>query len=392
MKETPTLHQLGALVSRQIRPQDMPPEAWPEVIGAAFQHGLAPMLLWVTKQDAPDIVTEPLWSPVIATTHSMAIRYVTLDAARKQVSLALEEAQIPALWLKGIALAHTVYPQPVLRPMSDLDVLVPYEQRENALRIVEGLGYHFYEMTGQLVGPEKILHLNLTHHYHLKGGINDSVVLELHFRLLGTNNKLLPLDKLLWFWSQTAVLQNSSQFTIPQAEAHLLYLCAHAILQHGEEDTLLRQYFDLHQLITHTTMNWEKVIAQAGMLGWGYAVERALTIVVRYFSTPIPEAVFAELQRSHPKHDAAAVRAERIRGRGSRWELTLLRLQELSFADRMEMVFRFLLPPKAYMRRRYGLRPNQLVWPLYLYRWFDQGQDMMWAIGARIARAVKRWK
>ncbi len=129
-----------------------------------------------------------------------------------------------SLWIKGIALANTLYSQPFLRPMGDLDVLVPYDQRESTLQVVERLGYHFYETNGQLMSSKEALALNLTHHYHLIGGINDSVVLELHFRLPSADNELLPLDKLAWFWTQTTPLQTSQQFTIPQTEAHLLYL------------------------------------------------------------------------------------------------------------------------------------------------------------------------
>ncbi len=389
MKETTTLHQLGALVSLQISPVDIPPKAWRQIIDAAFRHDLAPMLLWVAKQSAPDIVTGPLWKPVITVTRGTAVRYVTLEATRKQVSLALIAAQIPALWLKGIALAHTVYPQPVLRRMSDLDVLVPYDQRENALGLVEGLGYHFYKTEGKLMSSREVMELNQTHHYHLRGGTRDSVVLELHFRLLSSDNKLLPLDKLEWFWTQTTTLQNSSQFTVPQPEAHLLYLCAHAILQHGEGDTSLRQYFDLHQIVTNAPVDWDVVVEQAATLGWGYAVDRALSLAVRYFSTPVPAAVFADLRKSRTKHDSVAGRALRIRSKGSRLERVLIRLQDMSFTERVGLVRRILFPPRPYMRVRYGLRPDQRVWPAYLYRWLDQGQEIMWAMWNRLTRAIR---
>ena len=149
MKKPSMLCQLGALVSRQVDPREITQAVWPEIIGASLQHNLAPMLLWVVKQSAPEVITEPLWTPVITSTHNVGIRYIILNAAREQVSAALGDAQIPSLWLKGIALGHTVYPQPVLRPMGDLDVLVPYERRESALRVMEGLGYHFFQTNSQ---------------------------------------------------------------------------------------------------------------------------------------------------------------------------------------------------------------------------------------------------
>lgn len=347
------------------------------------------MLLWAAKQNDPGIVTEPLWTPAISKTRETALRYVILEATQKQVSAALADAQIPALWLKGIALAHTVYPQPVLRPMGDLDVLVPYVQREHALRVVEGLGYHFYETEGQLLSSAETLHLKLIHHYFLIGGVSDSVILELHFQLLSTDNKLLPLDKLAWFATQTTLVRNSTRFIIPQPEAHLLYLSAHAILQHGEANTSLRQYFDIHQIIVNMPVDWDKLVEQAAMLGWTYAVERTLALSIQYFSTPVPDTVFSQL-REQRTTDADATRALRLQGRGARFESMWMRLRELSFADRAKLIIRLMVPPRPYMRLRYGLRSDRQVWLYYPYRWFEVGQETAWAMWKRITRRFNR--
>ena len=68
---------------------------------------------------------------------------IRFEYAQAQVQTALAEANIPAMWIKGSALAHTIYPKPSLRPMCDLDVLVPYDRREAAFEEVTQLGYHF---------------------------------------------------------------------------------------------------------------------------------------------------------------------------------------------------------------------------------------------------------
>lgn len=274
--------------------------------------------------------------------------------------------------------------------MSDLDVLVPYAQRESALSIVERLGFHFYETDGHLMSSQEALELNLTHHYHLKGGIQDSVVLELHFRWLGTDDELFPIRDLEWFWTQTTIVQSGSQFTILLPEAHLLYLCAHAVLQHGEENTILRHYFDLHQLIKNTPVDWDKVIKQAAVLGWEYVVDRALFLAAKYFSTPVPATTFADLRKSRPKPRPSAVadRVVRIQSKGARWERTLIRLHQLSFFERIDLVRRIIFPPQSYMRFRYGLRPNRRVCFFYPYRWFDQGQEMIWALWKRLRIAL----
>jgi hypothetical protein len=385
MKDTPTLHQLGALVSQQISPEDIPQDAWPEIIGAALSHGLAPMLLWVTKSGAPGVVIEPLWTPVIRMTRRVAMQYVALDAARKRVDAALAAAQIPALWLKGIALARTIYPQPVLRSMSDLDVLVPYEQRERARQVVEGLGYHFQHTGGQLLRPTEALQHSLTHHYQLN---SDSVTLELHFRLLGGYDGLISLENQNWFWTQTMPVPGDPGFTILQPEAHLLYLIAHLSLQHKEQDALLRQYFDLHQLVKSTAVDWDKTVEWAGKLGWSEVVERDLNRSAQYFSTPVPASAFARLQENRST-DRSGGLALRFQGKGSRWNRVAMKSKTLPLKDRAVYLFRLLVPPKPYMQARYGLSGDRFIYRFYLYRWLDVTQEITRAMWNRLKRGIE---
>ncbi len=54
---------------------------------------------------------------------------------------AFERAGVPALVLKGMALACLVYPDPSLRPMLDIDLLVPAGALDEARGILRGLGF-----------------------------------------------------------------------------------------------------------------------------------------------------------------------------------------------------------------------------------------------------------
>ena len=141
-------------------------------------------------------------------------------------------------------------------------------------------------------------------------------------------------------------------------------------------------------IVYYTGTDWDKVIEQAKVFGWNYAVERALSLAIRYFSTPVPNTVFVDLQKSRSEDDAAFERAVRIQGKGSRWELTLMELRRRTFAEKVDWVRRILFPSRSYMRIRYRLRPNQGAWLFYLYRWFDQGREISWAIWNRLLRKL----
>ena len=99
----------------------------------AGREGLGPMLYWSLKRAGINATDEATFEPLAASGRQAGIHYALLNNYRAQIDAALRESGIPTLWLKGIALAHTVYPQPWTRPMVDLDLLVPYKLKEAAL-------------------------------------------------------------------------------------------------------------------------------------------------------------------------------------------------------------------------------------------------------------------
>ena len=59
---------------------------------------------------------------------------------------------VPALILKGTALAYSTYRHPHLRPRADIDLLVPEDRRGAARAALAGLGYEFANaVSGRLV-------------------------------------------------------------------------------------------------------------------------------------------------------------------------------------------------------------------------------------------------
>ncbi|MBN1967603.1 MAG: nucleotidyltransferase family protein [Anaerolineae bacterium] len=388
----PPLMTVSRLVSGQGSPHDIPDSRWSQIVECAIQNGLGPMLLWTLKQADYSIQHIPALRPLVESAHQSAMTVALQERAQHDVNAALNAAGIPALWLKGAALARSVYPEPALRPMGDLDVLVPYDRREEALAVVQAQGFDFTmieSLKWRSTGDELMLKLN-PHHYHLRGGVGGQVILELHCRLLGGDDSLLSLEQLAWFWSQTQTLRldDGTAFDGLTPEAHLLYLAAHAIVQHGEDNVYLLRYFDLHRLITQHRLDWDTVIDQAVVLEWTFVVERALRHAVAYFATPVPGAIFEQLVSRRPAHEDIA-RVQRLQGHGSRWERVRRKSSSLSAQEKRRFVFQVLFPTRAYMRKRYRVRPGWPVWPYYVYRWWDQGTDMLWSIGKRLSGRYK---
>lgn len=388
----PDLCQLGALVAGNMPPDVVAESEWPPLIARALQHGLGPMLWWRLKTRAIDPGAYPAFAPLVETAHHTAMGAALLDRAQRSIEAALRAANIPTLWLKGAALAHTVYPMPDLRPMGDLDVLVPFADRERALAVVQGLGYDFYTADDHVFGGGRDpLVARLLYHYHLRGGPGGRVLLEVHYRLLSNDDGLLTLDQHDWFWSQrrTLTLADGFQFETLTPEAHLLYLCAHALLQHGGDSAYLLRFFDLHLLIEHSHLNWDIIVDQAVALGWTAAIAYALYLTGVYFGTTYPDAVITDLQARRPAHEDPALLA-RLSGAGGRWLQIHERLRYLPWRDRLTFIVRAALPAPAYMRQRYRIPPDRPVWPWYGRRWIAQAREVGAAIASMIQKKLTR--
>lgn len=116
-----------------------------------------------------------------------AVQWMRLRAALSGVGSALDAADIRWLPLKGLDTAERFFPRPELRLSSDIDLLVPGEQVDEARQVLEAAGCTFpstprlaayqraegYNWHGQ--GPEGA---SLELHYRLWGMVPDSVIEE----------------------------------------------------------------------------------------------------------------------------------------------------------------------------------------------------------------------
>lgn len=128
-------------------------EGWTALIEMATRHGVAPLLYQRLKAPplagcVPDDVRERLRGLYLNT----AARNVRLYEELRPLLLALHEVGIPVLVLKGAYLAEQVYCNIALRPMSDIDLLVPASRAREVWRVVKDLGYRLiYPATETLI-------------------------------------------------------------------------------------------------------------------------------------------------------------------------------------------------------------------------------------------------
>ncbi|MCI5211048.1 MAG: hypothetical protein D3910_20190, partial [Candidatus Electrothrix sp. ATG2] len=144
---------------------------WDDLIPQAEAHGMAPLLLHhlsAAGMDLPDDFLRRLRLLVLRHRQTNRVLSQTLD----RVLSILTEAGIPALILKGAALCHTLYPEPGLRPMRDIDLLLPWDEALPAHALLQQHGFQ----DPAVFTP--VDHLHLAALYKETDGIK--VCLELH--------------------------------------------------------------------------------------------------------------------------------------------------------------------------------------------------------------------
>ena len=106
---------------------------------------------------------------------SIVVTYTNVLHEQTQLVRLFEDHELPLVILKGTAAAY-YYPEPALRTMGDIDFLVPQEQFEDAVRLMEKNGYKpHYEERNAFVIPRHLkfekngIEYELHHHYSSYG-------------------------------------------------------------------------------------------------------------------------------------------------------------------------------------------------------------------------------
>src|SRR5687768_3287245 len=97
-------------------------QQWDALPIQAEAHGLVPLVythLQAADIAAPPAIKQQLLGYYMQHAHATRVRTQILT----DILMCYQAVGIDALVLKGAALAHLVYPQPLLRPMRDIDIL-----------------------------------------------------------------------------------------------------------------------------------------------------------------------------------------------------------------------------------------------------------------------------
>jgi hypothetical protein len=282
----------------------MPPEHapdWTRLVEKVQQEGVSAVLFHnITKHRLEYLIPQESYRDLSNHYYTNLKRNMAIIGKLREALAIFQEAGIPCIVLKGIALAELVYPSIGMRGMSDVDILV---KKEDLFTVDEHLSSHGYTSTDSTV--TKAIHnpvgylasleyrkdakspLNLHVHWHT---VNTSVPATMFVERIDINR--------LWENSTMTAVADSHALML-RPEHLIIYLCEHALRVGHSFDRLILVcdiYFAIKAF--ENSLDWDFIADESRRFGLSRFVYYGLSIVKHYTSLGIPDECIAKLKPS----------------------------------------------------------------------------------------------
>ncbi|MEW6428713.1 MAG: nucleotidyltransferase family protein [Thermodesulfobacteriota bacterium] len=362
----------------RLRPAD-----WGRVAALAEREGVVTLLYtWMERHgllsDLPDRVRTDLFNRYYLTAGAVVVWQTELQ---KILRLAAR-MELAFLALKGVVLAETVYDNPVLRPMSDIDLLVRPEDFSRARNVLGLAGYRPLAGEGRLApGADYLTSLRFVRNS------GPFLPIHLHTHLVNStvpNRKLAAAVPMADIWRRARPVSLCGQPALALAAHHqLLHLAEHG-LRVSHSLTRWRYLCDIDRTVRHhrDMLDWDLFCATVLAAGLQRFVYHPLALAGRRLETPVPTEVLVRLRpRSGWEDRTFTLLLERnIRKPGLSYLLHLA--QQENPVAKLHFLYRTVLPPREVLAVRYGLSTGLVHHGHYLRRMLEIGTTLLGAASA----------
>ena len=256
---------------------------------------------------------------------------------------------IEVMVLKGPVLAERVYPDPALRPFSDLDLLVRPADRFRTDEVLRALGH-------RRVADEHSWDFDVAYDGATLYETPGSVRVDLHWALL-TEPRFVWNGDVAEIWERSVAIAVAGEGARGLGREDLvLYLATHLAVHHTLAGLL--RYWDVALLLEREgdTLDWRALLGRAARWRVRHALFFVLLGARSLFEAPMPAAVLAALRPFGPR---AGLLGAIVRRSDEGRLLRLEHLVTLLLLDRgrdLGGALRHALWPSAgWMRARYGI-------------------------------------
>ena len=314
----------------------------------------------------PGEIPEPVLTRLAEERRTTGFRNLRIYGEFERVARALHERGVPVIPLKGLHLADLVFRDISLRPMSDLDILVPRTQLEQAAEVLHSLGYGFEQdvsdAAGAMLDTTKC-NLGLAH-----PGVG--TWLELHWSVSEPSDRYAALVEDAWRNAVPARFGNTDSMVM-SPEFLLLHVCLHLACGHVF-------LFSLHGLCdiaeiarVYPSLDWRIVAKYGARYGQGRGVAAALRLARDHLGAAIPDEALTSLGADTSDPEMLAAAMEHLLGsidipHGLQITPNLLALAAPSApTEKLATVWRRIFIPRAELSLLYGVPQHSARIGLY---------------------------
>ena len=339
-------------------------EQWALLARLADWHGVAPLLLRRLQGLVPMPSIPAVAAARLRDSHQRtAMRNMLWLRELARLLRGLGDRGIDVMVLKGAYLASTVYGDPGLRAMKDVDVLVRRCDLAAAYRALGELGYD----TGELADLEAHIEVECARHHHLPPvTMAGTGPVEVHWSITPPCVQVsIDIDGVWERAGETCIAGARAMAMAP--DDLLLHLSLHAALQHRFR-MRQRHLCDIAVTLTRfrDRIDWARLAAVANASGASPFVYCALRVAESVLGAPVPQAEVERLARSEA--DEAIIPVVREYFLAASLELPVAYRESLEaqgFVRKAGIVLGSIVPSPARLRAMYELPPR--AWSVYLY-------------------------
>jgi hypothetical protein len=294
---------------------------WEELAVTAIALGLAPLLHWQLTQ--AQVAPPPLTMAKLAVTRQAhAKRNEAIGYQLAELLAAFAQQKTDVLVLKGALLAVTVYPDPALRPMNDIDLLFRVEDLPRVGPVLESLGYTGKHKSAEQ-GPGITKHLST---YRRAGNLGDTPNPYLSAggdRMVEPHGSLeeswfgLKVDITPGVWARAVPISLYSQpaYRLSTSDM-LLHLAVHAAFHVIMGASVFVQLYDIGRVVeTYSAeLNWIEVLTLTRQAKAQPFVYASLYWARALYQAAIPDGPLIVLERECSPGLVAYVKALDVPG------------------------------------------------------------------------------
>jgi hypothetical protein len=202
----------------------------------------------------------------------------------------LEEAGVPTMVLKGVALASLYYRDRGLRPMMDTDILVPTDRAASVMALLADKGWTPVGWIPEARRPELTIDVHHAHEFRHPSGQQ----VDLHWHVLWESDGR-DADADFWAASVSLELRGASTRALCPTD-QLLHACVHGA--HGGGAPAIRWVADAHMILRHAgpDIDWDRLVDQTRRRGLALPMRVALSLLVETLDAPVPLSVMSALR------------------------------------------------------------------------------------------------